>query len=632
MAGADLNPWNTTTSLPNPTDGLTTISYDSYIYAVGGSTGAATATVDYAPINANGTLGSWTATTSLPAATQAATSVVYNGYIYEIGGYTTAESSVVNYAPINANGTLGSWTATTSLPAATQYATSVVYNGYVYEIGGYTTAETSVVDYAPINANGTLGAWTATTSLPASIEDATSVVYNGYVYEIGGYTTAETSVVDYAPINANGTLGAWSSTASLLAATVDSTSLISNGYVYEIGGYNGTSPLTSVDYAYINSNGALGSWTATSSLTTPTLSASTVFANGYLYEIGGYNSGNLSTVEYTGISPYQLTSRSLTMSNSESIASGLTYHVSVDTGDAGSVQSIIVDFCSNSPVTGVACTAPGGFSVGTSPSVANLLLGGAVDGGGTWTASSANSGRTLIYTRSAPVSLSSGESISFDIDNVSNPSATGTFYSRMMIYDFDQSGYTATSPGAYTQFGGFALSTASTIDLSATVQEEITFCVYQSTCGSPVNVALGHTVGNATVIDSTVVDTQPVDFSLSTNANHGASVSILGSTLTDAAGQTIPAMTTSGSITAGTADFGIYLSSLGSGMSVASPYATSASGYYYGATGTTTNELASSSAPVNNSVSTITYGVTASNNTPSGIYTASHQLIATGTF
>jgi len=96
----------------------------------------------------------WTVTTSLPTATYDGTSVAYNGYAYEIGGYNSGGTgtTTVDYASINANGSIGSWTATTSLPTTTYDATSVVYNGDVYEIGGYNgSAAVSTVDYAPVN-------------------------------------------------------------------------------------------------------------------------------------------------------------------------------------------------------------------------------------------------------------------------------------------------------------------------------------------------------------------------------------------------------------------------------------------------------------------------------------------------
>ncbi len=298
--------WAATTSLPTATAYATSAVYNGYVYEIGGQTTAAVATVEYAAISTNGTLGSWTATTSLPAATDYSASVVYDGYLYEVGGYTTAASAVVDYAPINTNGTLGAWTATTSLPTATYGLTAEAYDGYLYEIGGSTKPHATVIDvttveYAPISSNGTLGAWTATTSLPTTTTIATSAVYNGYIYEIGGYNgSSRVTTVEYAAISTNGTLGSWTATTSLPAATDYSTSEIFNGYLYEIGGYT-TADTNTVDYALLNLNGALGSWNTTTVLPTATSVLTSVIYDGFLYEIGGYTSANVVTVEYSYI-------------------------------------------------------------------------------------------------------------------------------------------------------------------------------------------------------------------------------------------------------------------------------------------------------------------------------------------
>jgi hypothetical protein len=193
-----------------------------------------TTTVNYAPINSNGTLGSWSATTSLPTATGEATSIAYNGYLYEIGGNTGSLTATVNYAPINSNGTLGSWSATTSLPTATVEATSVAYNGYLYEIGGYTSllAATTTVNYAPINSNGTLGSWSATIVLPTATYRATSVAYNGYLYEIGGNTGSATATVDVAGLQSIPRVGAYSQLLDLTGSSTNDPTpieLLTNG-------------------------------------------------------------------------------------------------------------------------------------------------------------------------------------------------------------------------------------------------------------------------------------------------------------------------------------------------------------------------------------------------------------------
>ena len=340
------------TSLPTPTEDATSVVYNGYVYEIGGYTTALTDTIDYAQIESNGSLSPWTATTSLPTATQYATSVVYNGYVYEIGGLSSTSSgygvATVDYGLINNGGvgTVNAWaTSSATLPTATQGATSVVYNGYVYEIGGFTTAQTSTTDYAQLNSSGgfttpsacanttdwtLVGDWCESTTtgsahLPTATEYATSVVYNGYVYEIGGLNSSATnlSTIDYAQLNSTGgfttpsacanttdwtLVGNWcesttTGSAHLPTPTTYATSIVYNGYVYEIGGYNTTSTaFPTIDYAQLESNGGLGPWIATTSLPNPTYEATSVVYNGYVYEIGGgTNTKNLLTIYYAPI-------------------------------------------------------------------------------------------------------------------------------------------------------------------------------------------------------------------------------------------------------------------------------------------------------------------------------------------
>ncbi len=258
-----LGNWLSTTSLPQATRLSSSVTYNGYVYEVGGydsTTYAYLSSVDYAPLNADGSVGSWQTTTSLPQATADSSSVIYNGYIYEIGGESSTAPGVaqasVYYAPLNADGSVGSWQTTTSLPQAIIYSQPVVNNGYIYEIGGYDTATStslSTVYYAPLNANGTVGAWNTTAALPQGIDSATSAEYNGYVYEIGGLGSSGSKIatVYYAPLNANGTVGAWNTTAALPQTDAAASSVAYNGYIYELGGSSSSSELSTVYYASI---------------------------------------------------------------------------------------------------------------------------------------------------------------------------------------------------------------------------------------------------------------------------------------------------------------------------------------------------------------------------------------------
>jgi hypothetical protein len=121
-------------------------------------------------------------------------------------------------------------------------------------------------------------------------------VANGYLYEIGGQdTNFIRDTVYYAKLNADGTIGSWAATTSINVSgsqpRIGATSVVANGYLYEIGGYDGTYRDT-VYYAKLNADGTIGSWAATNpinvaSVSQPRYRASSVTANGYVYVIGG---------------------------------------------------------------------------------------------------------------------------------------------------------------------------------------------------------------------------------------------------------------------------------------------------------------------------------------------------------
>lgn len=367
----------------------------------------------------------------------------------------------------------------------------------------------------------------------------------------------------------------------------------------------------------------------------------------------------------------QLTSRSITLSDSGvsggSISSGLgsgtavSYNSVFTTATTGVVQGIVVDFCSNSPILTDTCTAPTAFTVGGSPSVT-------VNSGlsGTWAASSLNSGRTLVLSNSSGGSISAGTTVNFTINNVTNPSALGTFYARFLTYTTTAgaTGYTATVPGTYVDYGGVALSTANIITINARVQEAIQFCVSAAAptanCGGVTTPALTLGHGTNNILDSSAVDTAAAYSQLSTNATNGAVVRMKNSNscggLSKDGGTTCPipavnsgAFAAASQETAGTAAFGVNVSN-GSAVSGGSGTVTADANYnnpsfpavtsWVGmdttsatsVTSTYGDTVASSTAPVSNINNTYTFGATAANITPAGIYTADIALIATGTY
>jgi hypothetical protein len=305
---------------------------------------------------------------------------------------------------------------------------------------------------------------------------------------------------------------------------------------------------------------------------------------------------------------------------------------------------------------------PTGFTLGPGslPTVSNLT---GIGTGGTWTnanslqgAAAASNYQVLKYTNTtAQTPTGTSTAIEFDITTVTNPStacSTSTacsFYARIVTFDTSAnavSNYTAsgtTRAASFTgqrDYGGVALSTSTAIALTARVQETLSFCVYVSTCGDSTAIELG--TGTPVVLGTASVYTQDMNFSLSTNALNGVVVRLKGDTLKTSGGaNSIPAAGASAAtIVAGTAAFGVYISTPGSGVTDIAPY-DGGSGTQYGLDITTGGEnitttygdqFASTAGAVNASTTTFRYGATASNTTVAGIYTATHQLIATGTF
>ncbi|MET0779604.1 MAG: hypothetical protein ABWY71_02095, partial [Candidatus Saccharimonadales bacterium] len=243
---------------------------------------------------------------------------IYNGFIYVAGGCTgatecaTAVVNDVQYAPLNADGTVGAWNTTSAMGTNRAFFKLVASNGYMYALGGQsgTTAATALAstERATINGVGTLAAWAADTSLGAGNErsglDATA--YNGFMYVTGGSNTAGTAqtTVYYSAINSGtGVLGAWTSNANQFPTGRSGHILVTYGStMYILGGFDGTNYLLDVQYAPIAANGSVGTWNDGTKLPQPVRQGAGFAANGYLYVFGGRSAVNTCT-ENTYVAP-----------------------------------------------------------------------------------------------------------------------------------------------------------------------------------------------------------------------------------------------------------------------------------------------------------------------------------------
>lgn len=332
------------------------------------------------------------------------------------------------------------------------------------------------------------------------------------------------------------------------------------------------------------------------------------------------------------VSAAQLTARSIKMSSAEPSATGVGYEVQFTT--AAAMQSLVIDFCSNSPLIGQTCTAPAGMNVG---SAATATAGWSV---GTGSAS---------QIRLTNTTSQGAGTFTITVTGLTNPSLTvpGTFYAR--IYTFANATYgtytNATTIGNAVDNGSVAMSTSDDVDISAAVLETLTFCVTNATAptagcanaggaNSP-NLILG--TGSPAALSASNVDTANAHFQLSTNASGNTSVRLAGNTLTSGSNDINAAGGSAVAIAAGTERFGLKLTDVAGGTGTVTrevPY-DNATNYAFDTTATTAtygDVIAQATGPVADKNVQLNFAATISPATPAGLYTTALSLIATSSY
>jgi len=357
----------------------------------------------------------------------------------------------------------------------------------------------------------------------------------------------------------------------------------------------------------------------------------------------------------------EVTNRSVKMTTSAASATSVSYTVTFT--PVANAAGYVIDFCDNTPLAQQTCNAPAGFSTASVTTAT---------GGTTVAALTSNDGVQVTK------SLTGSSASTVVLDGITNPSyvtsasANNGFYARIVTYssgsDITAATDNTTLGGSATDEGGVALATTNSFTVNAAVLESMTFCLSgtdtsvsgDQTCGGTLtspNLTLGVLNGGAYALSPTALSTGTVYTQLSTNANDGAVVN-LKSSATNCGGLVniespsgcyiSPAP--SGGFSAGTADFGVKLGTAAATASDSSATGTleAAGGSSYNtsnyfmhfvagnATGVTSPYgdplLDTNSAPVNNMNMPLTFGASISNNTPSGEYQSTLNLVATGQF
>lgn len=366
----------------------------------------------------------------------------------------------------------------------------------------------------------------------------------------------------------------------------------------------------------------------------------------------------------------QVQSRSIIMSDSRVSQTGVDYQVTFTTQQAYTLEGVVLEFCDSASVPIIDdadCADPPGFSVGGATPAFDFETGvNNLDPNANWTSEGVaptSAFRVAKFRNSTGIALTSSTAYTFTLTNVTNQSATGTFYARLILYtqstgdidayDSDTSGTTEA-----IEFGGFALSTANSISITARVAEALTFCVSLANPGancsgtSPPAVTLGEAPNN-TLLSTAVSNSSaaPIYTQMSTNASGGAIVRMKNTAASGGlnalfgSGVIPPTGDAPAAIAAGTAAFGVRVAATGTGtgdtIDVDTNYDHATN---YGMDAVTTGADATSvlttygdpvfscDDPLSEQETTFIFAATASNTTPAGTYAATIILVASGTF
>ncbi len=236
----------------------------------------------------------------------------------------------------------------------------------------------------------------------------------------------------------------------------------------------------------------------------------------------------------------QVTSRKLTLGSSAPSAS-TTYTFDFTTATTATFQSFQAQICDAASGT---CNAPAGLTTTSSTFDSTSLSG-------TWSVSNGTAG-SLRGSATGAASTTNGSARQVVFGAVTNPSATNTtYYARITL--FSDTGWATP-----VDTGTVAASTATAIDLTATVDETLTFCsgtsgITTSSCSG----ATGSTVAFGTLSPS-ATNSGASQLGVGTNGLSGFVITVNGATLTSG-GNTVSALAAQTASTTGAEQFGLNL-------------------------------------------------------------------------
>src|SRR5262249_2374043 len=143
---------------------------------------------EVAAIQPDGSVGAWSDTASPELARALATTLAAGCAVYVAGGHTgsdpAAATATVEVALIQADGSLGPWQCTSSMTVPRTNHAGAVAARRLYMLANY--GGSNSVESAPILPDGTLGQWRSEASMNQPRERPGAAVIHNFLYALGG--------------------------------------------------------------------------------------------------------------------------------------------------------------------------------------------------------------------------------------------------------------------------------------------------------------------------------------------------------------------------------------------------------------------------------------------------------------
>ena len=306
-ANGTVGAWQTLAPMPHMRANFCATVVGEFVVAIGGNypaDGGFTKLdeIDVARFHEGGSLDAWQVAGHTPSPVSECTAGANGNTLYVIDGIydDASKQGHVFSADLASDGTLAAFADAGTLPAGVD-----AFDDVAFSAGGKIWSTVSLLS-GSCGLIGGPGTWTENDFL-SEFRGRPQWAYasaggNTYAYVLGGYSDADAGNVVLASgagAKVDTTVTGGITVTDLPQPTTFGMAASADDFVFVIGGRGavfGGTPRTDVLSAQAASSGALGAWSAQTSLPSPRTNAAAVVAGNFLYVLGGANTSATDTV------------------------------------------------------------------------------------------------------------------------------------------------------------------------------------------------------------------------------------------------------------------------------------------------------------------------------------------------